>query len=442
MPAASRAPKLADRLAAPFQRFLAMEAASTLLLLLATLAALLWANSPWAGSYSDLWHTQLSLTLGEARISLSLEHWVNDGLMVIFFFLVGMEIKHELVRGELSTRERAMLPIFGALGGMVAPALIYASLHAGRPAAAGWGVPMATDIAFAVAALAVFGRRVPGGLKVFLLALAIVDDLGAVTVIAVFYTHELSLPALASAAAGLALAWGMRQAGIRAYGPYWAVGIAIWFATLQSGVHATVSGVMLGLLTPTTLVAPEGSLVARGRRLFEDALARLDGQAAISDGERRRVAQELREVSRHSLAPLERLTEALHPWSAFVVMPIFAFANAGVAIDPTALSDPLALRVALGVALGLLVGKPLGVTLVCWLAVRAGVAVLPGGVGWAALLGAGILAGIGFTMALFITTLAFEDPALAAASKLGVMAASVLATACGVVWLARALPRA
>jgi NhaA family Na+:H+ antiporter len=443
MPAAApRPPKLADRLAAPFQRFLAIQAASTILLLLATLAALLWANSPWAASYSDLWHTKLSLALGDARVSLSLEHWVNDGLMVIFFFLVGMEIKHEVVHGELSTRERAMLPIFGALGGMVAPALIYASLHAGGPAAAGWGVPMATDIAFAVAALAVFGRRVPGGLKVFLLALAIVDDLGAVTVIAVFYTHELSLPALASAAAGLALAWGMRQAGIRAYGPYWAVGIAIWFATLQSGVHATVSGVMLGLLTPTTLVAPEGSLVARGRRLFEDALARLDGQAAISDGERRRVAQELREVSRHSLAPLERLTEALHPWSAFVVMPIFAFANAGVAIDPTALSDPLALRVALGVALGLLVGKPLGVTLVCWLAVRAGVAVLPGGVGWAALLGAGILAGIGFTMALFITTLAFEDPALAAASKLGVMAASVLATACGVVWLARALPRA
>jgi NhaA family Na+:H+ antiporter len=300
---------------------------------------------------------------------------------------------------------------------------------------------MATDIAFAVAALAVFGRRVPGGLKVFLLALAIVDDLGAVTVIAIFYTSELSLAALAAAAAGLALAWGMRNAGVRAYGPYWAVGIAIWFATLQSGVHATVSGVMLGLLTPTTLVAPEGSLVARGRRLFEDALARLDSQPSISDGERRRVAQQLREVSRHSLAPLERLTEALHPWSAFVVMPVFAFANAGVAIDPTALSDPLALRVSLGVALGLLVGKPLGVTLVCWLAVRAGVAALPGGVGWAALLGAGILAGIGFTMALFITALAFEDPALAAASKLGVMAASVLATAGGVAWLARALPR-
>jgi NhaA family Na+:H+ antiporter len=334
-----------------------------------------------------------------------------------------------------------MLPIFGALGGMLAPAAIYASLHAGGPASSGWGVPMATDIAFAVAALAVFGRRVPAGLKIFLLALAIVDDLGAVTVIALFYTDALSLPALASAAGGLALAWAMRQAGVRAYGPYWAAGIAIWFAMLQSGVHATVAGVLLGLLTPTSMLAPEGSLVARGRGLFEEALARLDAGPAISDGERRRVAQQLREVSRHSLAPLERLTEALHPWSAFVVMPIFAFANAGVAIDASALSDPLALRVALGVALGLLVGKPIGVTLVSWLAVRAGLAALPHGVGWGAVFGAGLLAGVGFTMALFITALAFDDPVLAAASKVGVMGASLVAACLGVAFLARALPR-
>src|SRR3990172_5953835 len=199
MVAPSQSPTLADRLAAPFQRFLAIEAASTILLLLATVTALLWANSPWGASYAQLWHTQLSVGLGDARLSLSLEEWVNDGLMVIFFFLVGMEIKHELVHGELSSRDRAMLPVFGALGGMVAPAAIYASLHAGGPAAAGWGVPMATDIAFAGAALAVFGRRVPPGLKVFLLALAIVDDLGAVTVIAVFYAGELSLGALAGA---------------------------------------------------------------------------------------------------------------------------------------------------------------------------------------------------------------------------------------------------
>jgi NhaA family Na+:H+ antiporter len=432
---------LADRLAAPFQRFLAIEAASTILLLLATVAALAWANSPWGGSYAHLWHTKLAFSLADAKVGLSLEHWVNDGLMVLFFFLVGMEIKHELVHGELSSRERAMLPVFGALGGMVVPAGIYASLHAGGPAASGWGVPMATDIAFAVAALAVFGSRVPSGLKVFLLALAIVDDLGAVTVIAIFYTHDLSLTALAAAGGALVLAFAMRLSGVRSYGPYWMVGIVVWFATLQSGVHATVAGVLLGFLTPTTMLAPEVSLVGRGRRFFEESLARLDSTPELPDRERKRVAQELREISRHSLSPLERLTEALHPYSAFVVMPIFAFANAGVVIDTGALADPLALRVALGIGLGLLVGKSLGITLFCWLAVRAGVATLPAGVGWGSLFGAAILGGIGFTMALFITALAFTDPALAAASKVGVMIASLIATVCGVAVLSRALPR-
>ena len=334
-----------------------------------------------------------------------------------------------------------MLPVFGALGGMIVPAGIYASLHAGGPAASGWGVPMATDIAFAVAALAIFGPRVPRGLKVFLLALAIVDDLGAVLVIAIFYSHGLSATALAAAGGGLGFILALRQSGIRAYGAYWAVGIGVWFATLQSGVHATVAGVLLGLLTPTTLLAPEGSLLGRGRRSFEELIARMGASPELPDRERRRVAQELREISRQSLSPLERLTGALHPWSAFVVMPIFALANAGVVIDTGALGDPLALRVAFGVGAGLLVGKALGITLFCWVAVRLGLATLPARVGWRCVFGAAVLGGIGFTMALFITALAFEDPALAAASKLGVMVASVIATACGVAVLSRALPR-
>jgi NhaA family Na+:H+ antiporter len=287
----------------------------------------------------------------------------------------------------------------------------------------------------------VFGRRVPPGLKVFLLALAIVDDLGAVLVIAVFYTHGLSATALAAAGGGLGLAMALRRAGFRSYGLYWAVGIGVWFATLQSGVHATVAGVLLGFLTPTTLLAPEGSLVGRGRRSFQELIARMGSSPELPDGERRRVAQELREISRQSLSPLERLTGALHPWSAFVVMPIFAFANAGVPIDTAALGDPLALRVAFGVGTGLLVGKTLGITLFCWLAVRMGLATLPARVGWGSVFGAAVLAGIGFTMALFITALAFEDPTLAAASKLGVMVASVIATLCGVAALSRALPR-
>ena len=400
MTATRRQPTLSDRLARPFQRFLAIEAASTILLLLATVLALAWANSPWRESYTTLWHTKLGIRLGGAELALTLEHWVNDGLMALFFFLVGMEIKHEIAHGELSSRGRAMLPVFGALGGMLAPAAIYAAFHASGPAASGWGVPMATDIAFAVAALAVFGPRVPPGLKVFLLALAIVDDLGAVTVIALFYTHGLSLPALAAAGGGLAFVWGMQRSGVRAYLPYWLAGAVVWLATLESGIHATVAGVVLGLLTPTG--------------------------------------------SRHvdAPSPVEFLTKALHPWVAFAVMPIFALANAGIVLEADALADPLAPRVMLAVALGLLVGKPVGITLLSWLAVRAGIATLPSGVGWTALLGAGCLGGIGFTMALFITALAFQDPALAAASKIGVMAASVLATAGGLLVLGRALPRA
>ena len=398
----SRASTLADRLATPFLRFLAIETASTLVLVLATVAALVWANSPWGESYLRFWHSRVGLGVAGMDLSLSLEHWVNDGLMVIFFFLIGMELKHELVNGELSSRERAMLPIFGALGGMLVPAAVYASLHAGGPALSGWGVPMATDIAFAVAALAVFGRRVPPSLKVFLLALAIVDDLGAVTVIAVFYAAELSLGALAAAGALLVLMLAFQRAGVKAYSGYWILGIAVWLATLASGVHATVAGVLLGLLTPT----------------------RVEGGAAGA-----------------GYSPIERLTQRLHPWSAFVVMPVFALANAGLVLEADSLGDPVAFRVMLAVALGLLVGKPVGITLLCWLAVRAGLAALPAGVGWGSLLGAGILGGIGFTMALFITSLAFSDAALAAASKLGVIAASVAAAILGIACLARALPR-
>ena len=399
---APRTPQFADRLAAPFLRFLAIEAASTILLLLATFVALVWANFPWNESYAHFWHTPLGFVFGGRELSLSLERWVNDGLMALFFFLVGMEIKHELVHGELSSRERAMLPLFGALGGMLVPAAIYATLHAGGPALSGWGVPMATDIAFAVAALAVFGKRVPPGLKVFLLALAIVDDLGAVSVIAVFYTHALSLGALAWAGGGIALVLGLQRAGVRSYPVYWIAGIAVWLATLESGVHATVAGVLLGLLTPTRVIDP---------------------------------------VSGAGFSPIAQLTHALHPWSAFVVLPVFALASAGVVIDAEALRDPLASRVMLGVTLGLLVGKPLGITLLSWLAVRAGLAVLPPGVGWGAIFGAGILGGIGFTMALFITALAFHVPALAAASKLGVIGASVVAALLGMGCLARVLPR-
>jgi NhaA family Na+:H+ antiporter len=285
---------------------------------------------------------------------------------------------------------------------MLAPAAIYAGLHAGGPALSGWGVPMATDIAFAVAALMVFGPRVPSGLKIFLLALAIVDDLGAVMVIAVFYADALSPAALGAAAVLLALVVLIQRAGVTSYFPYLVIGVGVWIATLASGVHATVAGVLLGLLTPVRVPDPGAGT---------------------------------------SISPISQLTHLLHPWSAFLVMPVFALANAGLVLDTSALGDPLSLRVTLAVALGLLVGKPLGVTLLSWLAVRAGLAALPAGVSWRSLLGTGILGGIGFTMAIFITSLAFPDPALAAASKLGVIAASVLAAGLGIACLARWLPR-
>ncbi|MCC6642932.1 MAG: Na+/H+ antiporter NhaA [Deltaproteobacteria bacterium] len=397
-------PKLADRLAGTFQRFVAIEAASAILLLLATALALVWANSPWQASYERFWNTPIGVRFGDGSFTLSLLHAVNDGLMALFFFVVGMEIKHEVVRGQLSTRERAMLPVFGAAGGMLVPALLYLLFHAKGPAAPGWGIPMATDIAFAVAALAVLGSRVPSGLRVFLLALAIVDDLGAVTVIAAFYTNGLSLPALAAAALGLVIVWSMQRAGVRSYPLYWIAGVACWAATLASGVHATVAGVALGLLTPANSLGSE------------------DGLAAPP--------------------PLEVLTSKLHGFVAFIVMPVFALANAGVRIDASALADPLAVHVTLAVGLGLLVGKPLGITLFAHLAVRLRIAVLPSGVGWGAIAGAGVLAGIGFTMALFITVLAFDDARLASASKIGILAASVAATLGGLALLARTLPRA
>jgi NhaA family Na+:H+ antiporter len=409
------------------------------LLLAATAVALALANSPWRGAYARFWQERIALQLGRFELALSLEHATNDGLMAIFFFVVGMEIKRELVLGELASLRRAMLPVFGALGGMLAPASIYLLLHAGGPAAAGWGIPMATDIAFAVAALALLGRRVPPGLKVFLLALAIVDDLGAVSVIALFYSSGVRASALLGAGAGLGLVYALRAAGVRAYAPYWLAGGAVWLAMLGSGIHATVAGVLLGLLTPATGPPERATLLARVRRRAEEALERIGSDRP--EAEHAALLREVQQLSREAQSPLELLTSRLHPWVAFLVMPVFALANAGVALEPATLADPLARDVALAVAAGLLVGKPAGISLAALLAVRLGLAALPAGVGPGALLGTGLLGGIGFTMALFITVLAFGDPTLAASAKVGVLAASAVAAGAGVLVLASVLPR-
>lgn len=438
-PTGVRPESLADRLARPFLRFMQLEISSALLLLGMAVLALAWANSPWGESYDAFWHTPVGLVVGEVfRLELSLGHWVNDGLMTLFFFVVGMEIKRELVQGELSTRTKAMLPLLGAVGGMVAPAGIYAAFHAGGPAISGWGIPMATDIAFAVAALSVLGSRVPASLRIFLLALAIADDLGAVAVIAIFYTAEIHLSALGMAAGGLALCAVLNVIGVRSFFVYALVGAFVWYETHHSGVHATIAGVMLGFLTPTVVEDDHDTLIDRGRHALEHLRDVVTGDHG--GHARHHVFQTLHRVGRQSLSPLDFLVNLLERPVAYFIMPVFALANAGVRLDATTLGDPMAQRVGLAVALGLVLGKPVGITLFSFIAVRLGVAELPRGVNWRAIFATGCLAGIGFTVALFVTVLAFTDPVFTAGSKVGILGGSLLATVVGLAMLVRALP--
>ncbi len=451
-PLSSRPPLLAERIARPFQRFLELEVSSAVLLVAMTVTALLWANSPWAASYFDLWHhTKAGIVVGDGfELKLSLGHWVNDGLMAIFFFLVGMEIKREMVEGELSTRARAMLPVMGAIGGMVFPAGLYALFHWGEPTIRGWGIPMATDIAFAVAALSLLGKRVPPGLRIFLLALAIADDIGAVAVIAIFYTAEIHLSALGMAGAGLAACVVLNWIGVRSFLVYLVVGVFVWYEMHHSGVHATIAGVMLGFLTPTSLPDPDReSLVDRGRhaleRMRELLLGHDDPESDLHDhgGHKRAAAlRELQSVGRYALSPVDFLTNLLERWVAFVIMPLFALANAGVALEASTLSNPEAQNVALAVGVGLFLGKPIGVSLLSWVAVRSGIAVLPTGVNWASVLATGVLAGIGFTVALFVTALAFGEGVPGSGAKVGILVGSLAATVVGLGILAKALPPA
>ena len=434
---------LAERLARPFVRFMALEIASAILLLAMTVLALAWANSGFAHSYEHLLHEPVALSFGTHALSLSVHHWVNDGLMAIFFFLVGMEIKREMVLGDLSTRARAMLPVMGALGGMIFPAGIYAAFHWGGPAIAGWGIPMATDIAFAVAAMSVLGSRVPAPLKVFLLALAIADDLGAVLVIAIFYTAQIDLGALALAAAFLGLIFAMNRGGVRSFLPYWVVGAVVWYFTHESGVHATIAGVALGLMTPAQPdPVRHETLVDRARHALDHLREWVSrGEEDKGGHQRHHAVVSLQHATRDALSPLDFLVNRLEKPVLFVIMPVFALANAGVALETSTLSDPLASRVALAVALGLLLGKPVGITLFSWVSVKIGLAVLPRGVNLLAIFATGMLAGIGFTVALFIASLAFDDPTITAGSKVGILAGSTLACVIGLIALNRALPK-
>jgi NhaA family Na+:H+ antiporter len=427
---------LIERVLAPFQRFVHTESSSGLVLLACTAIALAWANSPWSASYEHLWETRLTLALGPWSSEMSLHHLINDGLMAVFFFLVGLEIKREMLAGELASLRQAALPIAGALGGMIVPALLYAWLNAGRAGEPGWGVPMATDIAFALGVLALLGDRIPLGVRVFLAALAIVDDIGAVLVIAVFYSADIAWGALLSAGALVVLAIAANISGVRRPWAYAVIGLLLWAAVLSSGIHATIAGVILAMTIPSRTRIDEGRFLARARRaLSRFETAHEPGASPLKDPEHLAAVQQLERLAEQLQPPLLRLEHSLHSVVAFGIMPLFALANAGVPLGLAQLGGGESAAVALGIALGLLLGKPVGITLLAWAAVRLGIASLPDGVTWRMIGGAGLLGGIGFTMAIFIAGLAFAtDPALLVAAKLGILGASLAAGLAG--WIA------
>ncbi|MGH9084323.1 MAG: Na+/H+ antiporter NhaA [Acidimicrobiales bacterium] len=415
--------RLARYVAQPLSRFLAVEASGGVLLVLATAVALVWANSPWSAAYDQVWHTPVILDAGPVHLAEDLRHWVNDGLMALFFFVVGLEIKRELVTGQLADRRDAVLPAVAALGGMVVPALLFAAVNVGEPGARGWGIPMATDIAFALGVLALLGDRVPTALKALLLGLAIADDLGAIVVIALFYADDLAVSWLLAAGGGLLLVVLMRRARVWYPPAYFVVGVVVWACTLESGVHATIAGVALGLLTPARPLLGTGEADVVADRLSTDV--------DVTADEVRRLEFELR----GSISVAERLEGALHPWTSYVVVPVFALANAGVSISADALDGALGSRVTLGVVVGLVVGKLVGVASFAWLAVRLGISRLPVGVTWRHVVGMAGLAGIGFTVSVFVAGLAYSTPALQDEAKLGVLAASTIAAAFGLLVL-------
>ena len=408
---------LARRLARPVARFLAIEASSGILLLIATVVALLWANSPWKDSYASFLNAPVIFDAGPVGFHLTVHKFVNDALMAFFFFVVGIEIKRELVRGELRDRKAAALPIAAALGGMIVPALIYVLFNAGTPTAQGWGIPIATDIAFAVGIVSLLGNRVPVALKLFLLSLAVADDLGAIAVIAIFYSKSISFLWLGGAVVLLAMVWFMRRRRIW-YGPmYFALGVVVWYCMLKSGVHPTVAGVAMGFLIPTDPLLPD---------LDAEAIAdRLENREELS-------AEDVQHASffiKESVPVGERLVDRLLPWTSYVVIPLFALCNAGVLLTSEAMGQAVGSSVTWGVGLGLLVGKTIGVFGAAMLAIKLGIAVRPRGATNLHMIGIALAAGIGFTVALFVTGLAFEEPAYAEQAKVGILMASFVAAA-------------
>ena len=427
-----RMPRLLVR---PLQQFLETEASGGIVLLFAAVAALVWANVA-GGSYEKVWHTEFTVGVGRWAITEDLRHWINDAAMAIFFFVVGLEIKRELISGELRDRRAAALPAIAALGGMVVPALVYLGLTAGEDASRGWGIPMATDIAFAVGVLAVAGRGLPSGLRLFLLTLAIVDDIGAIVVIAIFYSGSISFTALGVAAGLLGFMTVLRRVQVRPGVLYLFLAIGVWIAVFESGVHATIAGVALALVTPAVALQRPRAVSDEAHRIAQQTSDEPEPPDVDAPHWLR-----LAGLSREAVSPLAHLEHALHPWTSFVIVPLFALANAGVRIGGDVLRDAAPLRVAAGVFAGLVVGKLIGVTLGAFIATRLGIGRLPDGASWIHVVGVAAVAGIGFTVSLFIASLAFTDPTMLDAARLGIVAGSVLSGIAGSVILTRAVRR-
>lgn len=431
-PEAGRAAvRVARAIRGPIETFMHVEAAGGIVLLVAAAAALTWANSGWHESYEHLWHTMIGLRIGGWGFERDLHFWINDGLMTVFFLVVGLEIKREMVEGALADWQRASLPIVAAVGGMLVPAGIYFALNPSGPTSDGWGVPMATDIAFAVGVLTLLGRRVSPALRILLLALAIIDDIGAILVIAIFYSSGISLAGVAVAVAGVLLLMLLQRMGVRPGWSYVIPLIVTWAGLYQAGVHPTIGGVIVGLLTPVRRWVGAEGFVAVAERAVEDVRRRLGRGAA--DRELLDPLNRVAFAQREAIAPAVRLERALHGWVAFGIMPLFALANAGVRLGGIEIGGAGFWPVLSGVGLGLIVGKPLGIVLLAWLAVRVGLCALPAGLTWAGVFVMGAVAGIGFTMAIFIAELAFTDPMLLGVAKLGILGATAVAAVIGLI---------
>ncbi|QEI05243.1 Na+/H+ antiporter NhaA [Pigmentiphaga aceris] len=428
-----RAQLIAERTFTAVSHFLHIEAVSGIVLLLAAAIALLWANSPAAASYHALWHTSLSIGLGSHVVSQTLHFWVNDALMTVFFLAVGMEIRREVHAGSLSSIRLAALPLAAAAGGVIVPALIYLALNGDVLQRQGWAVPTATDIAFALGVLALLGKSISGSVRVFLLALAIIDDIVAVLIIAVFYSGGLDYSGLLIAALGVLMVMAMRAIGIGLAWMYVVPGAILWAGLLKTGVHPTLAGVVLGLMTPV-LSRRSHALPLDTATHAIDAIGTQSKTASPDPVAMALPLKQLRQAQRDMLPPVTRLQMALHPWVAYGVMPLFALANAGVTLNGVDLAADGAQGVMFGVLIALVLGKPLGVIATSWLVVRLGWCSLPAGVTWPGVMLIGLLAGIGFTMSIFIASLAFDSVNLLNAAKLGVLLASLLAAVLGLAW--------